>query len=338
MTKLKYIRTSSREEWLTERRKMSGQGMIGGSDAGTIMGLNNYKSRVKLFYQAVGYEPMTDVDNEIMFHGRNLEDYVANLWQYYDGNTESMLANHASKTKVRKARRLNAMVVNPKYPWLFANIDRVITSHPEQLGKGILEIKTISSYHAEMWASGVPPAYIIQIQHYLIVMGYKYAELAILSDGRKFESIPFPQHESIQDKILDVTYDFNQRVLQGLEIMKLGLNDEDTIQALSQIQPEPESTEAFSDYMSERHKRRLNEKTIPTSMDVLDAAKNYSQVMKDAKELEKEKLRVVGIIKNYMESHSASVVDMGDNGTITWRKQLNINFKENINAEANIDF
>jgi putative phage-type endonuclease len=338
MTKLKYIRSKSREEWLAQRKQMTAMGMVGGTDSGTILGLNNYKSRVKLFYQAVGYEPMTDNDNEIMFHGRNLEDYVANLWQYYDGTPDSLIQNYENKKKVRVARKLKAMVVNPKYPWMFANVDRVIAKHPDKAGKGILEIKTMSSYHSEMWQGGIPPAYIIQIQHYLIVTGYKYAEIALLMDGRKFDTVPFDAHDGIQKNILEATQDFNSRVLKGLEIMQMGMPDDELVSALSEIQPDPESNEAFDDYMSERHKRRMSEKTIDGGSTIIELAKEYKTAQDRYKYAETEKIRVAGAIKNYMESNSATVVKLGDNGAITWRKQLNVNYKENKDVEVDFGF
>lgn len=338
MTKLKYIRSKSREEWLDQRKKMTIQGMVGGTDSGTILGLNNYKSRVKLFYQAIGYEPMTDNDNEIMFHGRNLEDYVADLWQYYEGSAESLIKNYDNSIKVRSARKLKAMVVNPKYPWMFANVDRVISKHPDRKGKGILEIKTMSSYHSEMWESGIPPAYIIQIQHYLIVTGYKYAEIAILMDGRKFDAVPFDAHEGIQNRIIEATLDFNKRVLAGIELMKTGMPDDELIYALSEVQPEPESSEAFDDYMSERHKRRMSEKCIDGNDHIIEVAKLYKSAQENVKAAETEKLRIAGIIKNYMESNSATVVKLGDSGTITWRKQLNVNYKDNKDGRTELGF
>jgi len=338
MAKLQYIKSKTRDEWLDERKKMTARGMVGGTDSGTILGLNNYKSRVKLFYQAVGYEPMTDTDNEIMFHGRNLEDYVADLWQYYGGTPESLITNYDNSTKIRSARKLKAMVVNPKYPWMFANIDRVISKHPDRKGKGILETKTMSSYHSEMWQSGIPPAYIIQIQHYLIVTGYRYAEIAILMDGRKFDSVPFDAHDGIQSQILELTEDFHKRVIAGIKLMKLGMSDEELIYALSEVQPTPESSEAFDDYMSERHKRRINEKTIDGNDAILNAAKEYKTAQEGLKVAETEKLRIAGIIKNFMESNSATVVKLGDSGTITWRKQLNVNYKDCNNGGNELGF
>ena len=61
----------SREEWLKLRR--SG---IGGSDAGAICGLNPYSSPMSV-YRDKTCEELSDIDNEAMRQGRDLEDYVA---------------------------------------------------------------------------------------------------------------------------------------------------------------------------------------------------------------------------------------------------------------------
>jgi predicted phage-related endonuclease len=172
----------------------------------------------------------------------------------------------------------------------------------------------------------------------MIVTGNKYAELAMLMDGRKFETIPFEAHPQVQEKIINSTFDFNQRVLQGLDLMTKGMPDDELIHALSEIQPAPEDNEAFNDYMSERHKRRINEKKIHVTPVVLEAARLYKRILNQLKEIEYAKLETTGIIKNYMESNSASVVDMGDNGQITWRKQLNVNYKEVNDGKNNLGF
>lgn len=60
-----------REEWLQYRK----QG-IGGSDAGAICGLNPYSSAMSVYRDKVSSE-LSDVDNESMHQGHELEAYVA---------------------------------------------------------------------------------------------------------------------------------------------------------------------------------------------------------------------------------------------------------------------
>ena len=59
------------EEWL-QRRKTG----IGGSDAGAICGLNPYVSPMGVYLDKISTET-TDLDNEAMRQGRDLEEYVA---------------------------------------------------------------------------------------------------------------------------------------------------------------------------------------------------------------------------------------------------------------------
>jgi predicted phage-related endonuclease len=262
-----------------------------------------------------------------MFHGRNLEKYIADLYPYWGGDTESLLENYLHGNKVARVQVVSATVLNPKYPFLFANIDRKITKHRERKGKGVLEIKTISSYHADMWAAGIPPSYLIQLQQYMIVMGFEYGEIAMLTDGRVFSSLEFDAHPSLQDKILTAAEDFYNRVQQGKEYMATIKNDMELHQALSSIEPEVESTLAYEDYMSEKHKRRAVENTIEGDDKLEELAGGYVVAQSSFKEAEKKKLAITNEIKQIMEGRSASVVDFGDKGTITWRKQMKVSYK-----------
>ena len=61
------------EQWHAERRKS-----IGGSDAGTILGLNKYSSPYALWAEKTGRVTPEDIsDREAVRLGHDLEDYVA---------------------------------------------------------------------------------------------------------------------------------------------------------------------------------------------------------------------------------------------------------------------
>ena len=59
----------SHEEWLALRKTG-----IGGSDAGTICGLNPYSSAIHVYKDKTG-EKINDMDNESMRQGRDFEEY-----------------------------------------------------------------------------------------------------------------------------------------------------------------------------------------------------------------------------------------------------------------------
>lgn len=141
-------RGMSREEWLAARQKG-----IGGSDAGAIVGVNAYRSPVAVWADKTGRAEETP-DNDSMRLGRDLEDYVARRWCEITG---------------KKCHRRNAILVNPDYPWMLANVDRMVTG--EDAG---LEIKTASPFAADQWKNGeIPPSYEIQCLHYMAVTGAK---------------------------------------------------------------------------------------------------------------------------------------------------------------------
>ena len=321
--KIKHISTSklNRQQWLELRSSLTG---LGGSEIGIVVGLNQYQSSVHLFYQKIGYIPKVDNQNEFMFHGTLLEDYVANLWQYWGGDAQSMMDNHAQGNVIRKCRKVNAIIINEKYPYLFANIDRLIADSKNGKGKGILEIKTISGYVADQWESGIPPSYIFQLQHYLLCTNNTWGEIAYLQDGRKVEVIPFEKNEKIQSTIIEKGHDFIERVKKGQQFVQTIKNDQELIQALSEIEPDPDDSEAYTDFLNLRHKLRESEKTVDAGYDHHVWGNRYLKYSRLEKECKKRKTLNANKIKADMEQQSASVLDFGCYGKISWRQKFNV--------------
>ncbi len=167
MKKLKLTPTSklTESEWQSLRQTFTLKGMVGGSDAGTLLGWNKWKSPISMYYQALGLSPLPNIMNIEMAMGKMQEDNIADSWQYWDGE-EAFIKNIVTKTKVRKYKKIKAIIENPKYPNLFANIDGLITQHPVRgKKKGILEIKKINGMTVDTYIGGIPPQYIAQVQH-----------------------------------------------------------------------------------------------------------------------------------------------------------------------------
>ena len=114
----------SHEEWL-RYRKLG----IGGSDAGSICGLNPYSSAIAVFQDKTQKEAGEKEDNEAMRQGRDLEEYVARRFMEETG---------------KKVRRANAIYGHPDHDFMMANVDRLVVG--ENAG---LECKTASAYSAE---------------------------------------------------------------------------------------------------------------------------------------------------------------------------------------------
>ena len=145
-SKLIYTSTEgmSNEDWLRFRKRG-----IGASEVGAIMGLSQYKSNVELFYEKIGQGLGYTVENIRMYFGKEYENPIARMWEFWGGNEASLIENTRLNRKVRRMQRVKAYIQNPKYPHLFVSLDRRINKHidPEtgkERGNGALEIKPLS--------------------------------------------------------------------------------------------------------------------------------------------------------------------------------------------------
>ncbi len=154
----------TKEEWLKARTKG-----IGGSDVAAILGWNKYKTALDVYNEKTSSEIIETELTPKMKAGIMLEHVIAGWFEEETG------------LKVRKDNKIR---IHKKYPFLIANIDRLIESNGDGPGSGVLEIKTTSGFIAKNWEDGdVPLTYYAQLQHYLGVTGFNYGYFAVLVDG-----------------------------------------------------------------------------------------------------------------------------------------------------------
>lgn len=335
MSKIQRIPTAklTYEEWVELRKSLVYKGMVGGSDASTLLGLNPWTSKITRWNQSVGTANIKNIDNEIMFHGRLLEDYVADLWQYWTGDPIEMINNYQSKTKLRKSIRRNSIFINPKYPFLFANIDRQITMHDEQHGKGVLEIKTISGYNADKWSGGIPPYYIAQIQLYMLVLGYEYGQFAFLKDGRHMDVFTVEANPNIQETIIEEAERFYHSVQEARNIIDIKgevINTNEKYRLISHLEPdvEDEYKVDLDQFLSEKHKAMVDRVKIDSDDELLSLTRRYVESRDNEKNAKNIKQLAMQQIKQILIHRGAQEVDFGENGKIVWGKTFNVRFKE----------
>ncbi len=148
------------QKWLELRQKY-----ITGTDAGTIMGVNPWKTPLMLYHEKLGDIMPPSLDNSATVHfGRVLESVVAQEF--------------VRQTGIKVARR--GMMINLHDKHRAANIDRICVYSDSPAG---LECKTTSAFKAEDWADEkIPPHYYYQCLHYMAVM-YGDADGKQLVDG-----------------------------------------------------------------------------------------------------------------------------------------------------------
>lgn len=172
-----------RIEWIQLRK--SG---LGGSDAGTVLGFNRYKTPFQLYLEKTGqYEEV--VDNEAVYFGNELEDFVAREF---------------AKRTGKKVRRMNRFLRHKQYPFMTANLDRVVVGE-----KAVLECKTASEYMREAWeGNDIPATYLCQVHHYLAVTGFEKAYIAVLIGGNKFVWKEVERDEEFIEILIEREKDF----------------------------------------------------------------------------------------------------------------------------------
>jgi putative phage-type endonuclease len=320
-------RNLSEQEWQEVRKELTTRGMVGGSDASTLLGLNQYKSPINMFYQAVGLVDQPNKMNSAMLHGKQLEDYVAKCWQYWDGTEEGWVNNTNTGNKIKKYRKVKAIIINPKFPSLFANIDGRIVQHPDRTDPGILEVKTMSGYSADMWEAGIPPGYYAQIQHYMLVTGLKWGELVYLKDGRELGVVKFEEDKDMQNRILDAANEFKERVEMAYAAIKDARSPEEAMQLASNYEPPADNTDAFSKFISEKHKARQDEVHIHGGIELAKWMDEYREASETIKEQELRKTLASNTLRQHMEKEGATAMTL-PNGKITWRQKFTVKYEQ----------
>jgi predicted phage-related endonuclease len=316
----------SEKDWQILRQSFSTRGMVGGSDAGTLLGWNKWKSPITLYYQALGLSSMSTKMNIEMLMGKLQEDNIAHSWQFYDKDPDKFIQNAMTKTKTRTYRNVKGIIENPAFPCLFANIDGLITKHPERgRKKGILEIKKINGITYDSYVGGIPPQYLAQVQHYMMVCDLPYAELCMRVDGKHLAVEMIEADYDIQSTILKEAMTFNARVMAAREdILTCGTGDQEEMLAMAaKYEPDADSSDDFDAFISAKHKARETENAMVGSAIHDDWANQYSRYSKLLKKVEENKTLYSNRLKQAMEKESANQMILS-NGKINWRKQFQL--------------
>lgn len=140
---------------------------IGGSECGSVIGVNPYCSNVQLYRYKTGIEIPKDIsDNPAVKFGKVAEEHIREL--FILDYPEYAVEYHAYW-----------VYRNDALPWQFATLDGEITDD-ESSQHGILEIKTTTIQNKSQWdewENGIPQRYYAQILHQLSATGWDFAIL-----------------------------------------------------------------------------------------------------------------------------------------------------------------
>jgi len=153
---------ATHEEWLKERRRG-----IGASDAGTIIGVNHWKSNVQLWEEKTGQTEPEDISGKpYVQYGHDAEPHIRALFAL---DHPWLTVTYESPYKI---------IYNDDYPWLFCTPDGELLD--SEGNHGGLEIKTTEIMHSRQWAEWnqrIPDQYYAQVCHQMLATGWQFVIL-----------------------------------------------------------------------------------------------------------------------------------------------------------------
>ena len=305
--------------------KFRGTG-IGASDVPIVMGLLPYRpTKMELYHQKVGTEVIPRIENEATFWGIEHEDKVADMWQYWDGDPNMYMKNRSEDLRQRRCRNLNGIIQNPKYPWLFGDVDRLMNIGSARLDTGEiinhecpLECKTISHYASNMWKDGIPRYHLIQLITYMLILEVDYGEIATLKDARHFDVLPVAYSEIIAEQIIEQTRKFwYDRVVPAkeawAEYQSSGATKKNKFKAeIQRLEPEPDANPKYMEYLSERFQKE--DETMEGEMKHFQLAKGLKEITAFIKEATSIKTRMQNHLRKAHVDNKVERIDFGEEG------------------------
>ena len=208
-------------------------------------------------------------DNEAMRQGRDLEEYVAQRFTEETG---------------LKERRSNKMYWSETYPFMYADVDRLVVG--EDAG---LECKTVSPYGADKWKDGaIPKHYLIQCFHYMIVTGKRTWYIAAVILGQEIVYRKIEWDEALAEYLIAIESDFWENHI-----------------AVS-CMPDPDGSESCSEVLEEYFGK--NYKTDEVSLSAAMAAKldRRREIMTEMRNLDREKTQLEQEVKVFLDNHEVA--------------------------------
>lgn len=258
-------------EWLALRKTG-----IGGSDAGAVCGLNPYSSPMKVFHDKMS-EEIREPDSEAVRQGHDLEDYVAQRFMEATG---------------LKVRRSNYMYRSTEYPFMIADVDRLIVG--EDAG---LECKTASAYNADKWKDGdIPLHYVMQCYHYMAVTGKHTWYIAAVILGQKFVYRKLVWNDRLIAELTAVEKDFwENHVAAG-------------------VFPAPDGSDICSEVLNDYfHSERKGSSISLNGFD--DKLNRRVEIMEQIEKLQQEQNSIEQEVKLYMQDNEFAV---SENYRVSW--------------------
>jgi len=280
------IKYNTEEEWLKIRQ----QG-IGGSDLAILLGASTYMSPLELWEdKRVG---LGLSDNQLIF-----KPSVPTICAERGEALESVTLKAYQREEKCTVSNIEGVLRSKEYPFMQASLDGYVIYENK-----LVEIKTVSIFQEKEWGDPddeqIPPNYYLQVQHYMIVTGFKACDVAVLFMSKDDLKIYRIQADpKTQKMIIEREKEFWDMVTNGIE-------------------PPTESRDISIKYA------KSNGKSIEISPVIKCKYQQLLIVEAERKELEKEEKELKDEMKLYLENNDT----LTDDGKIllTWKSSKSTN-------------
>lgn len=333
----------TRAEFLKARRLLQGVGQrdifrLGASEVGNIyniegsdkVGLNEYCSPTVFFYNSCELFPYSPTPTLEMIRGSIQESVIYNkYWKYFNPENptaDAFIDNYYGDQKVyRKAIKSNGIVINDKYPNLFASLDYRIVKNNTSLS-GPLELKSLSWRVCEKYAAGIPTANVVQIHNQIMIMEDEYGELFNVLDATTPQLYQFGRSENIEQNIHRSTKDFIERVLAAKKIVYSRKSQLRKEQEVGKLAPVDDGHSLYTEFLKERHKPENTKLIASGTPEQFKVVVEYLKLKKRLKANSKNLLQKENEIRSWY-TKGIGGFEWPDFGQITWKEKFNCDIK-----------
>ena len=188
----------NKEKWLKERKTY-----IGGSDLGSILGINNFRTALDVYFEKTSEGIVEESTNDAAYWGTVLEEVVA--------------AEYAKRTGF-KIEKPAGLIRHNEYPFIACNLDYWVIDN--EGNSHILECKTANQMKVTCWGeegtNQIPESYLYQVAYYAAITGANRVDIAVLIGGQDFRIYRYDKDEVMESKLLRVARKFwNNHVIVG---------------------------------------------------------------------------------------------------------------------------
>lgn len=262
------------EEWL-EFRKTG----IGGSDASVVCGINKYKTPIELWMEKLN----------------NLPPQEAGESAYWGTQLESIVREEFTKRTGIEVSLVKQLLQSEEHPFMLANLDGVCND--PLYGDCIFEAKTASAFKANEWEDSIPDEYMLQIQHYMAVTGYKAAYIAVLIGGNTFRWRLVERDEELIAMLIELETRFWGYVKNGTP-------------------PPIDGSEACARYLAEKYSESIANKTVELPFEVEKLFKDYNAACEKLDKITEEKQLAENKLKQLLGNNEVGTI--GGN-IVSWK-------------------